>query len=101
LESVTWACKKHKSLTLSSKEGEYRAMVNASKKFVWLQQSRLESGFQQQHLTTLWCDNHSSIKLIKYHFQHHGNKQINIHMDFIRKLIHDGVIEVLFFPTKV
>jgi hypothetical protein len=100
LGAVTWACKKQKSLTLSSTEGEYRAMVNASKKFVWLQQSHLESGFQQQHLTTLWYDNQSSINLIKYHFQHHGNKQIHIHMDFIRKLIYDRVIEVLFFSTK-
>jgi hypothetical protein len=27
-------------------------------------------------------------------------KHIELHMHFIRKLIHDQVIEVLFFPTK-
>jgi hypothetical protein len=29
-----------------------------------------------------------------------SNKHIELHMHFIRKLIHDQVIEVLFFPTE-
>jgi hypothetical protein len=29
-----------------------------------------------------------------------ANKHIELHMHFIRKLIHDQVIEVLFFPTE-
>jgi hypothetical protein len=57
-------------------------------------------GFQQQYLTTLWCDNQSAIKLAKYPVQHQHNKHIEIHMYFIRKIIHDQVIEVLFFPTE-
>jgi hypothetical protein len=32
--------------------------------------------------------------------QHQPNKHIELHMHFIIKLIHDQVIEVLFFPTK-
>jgi hypothetical protein len=60
---------------------------------VWL-------GFQQKNPTTLWCDNQSAIKLAKGSFQHQHNKHIEIHMHFIRKLVHDQVIEVLFFPTK-
>jgi hypothetical protein len=97
---VTWACKKQQAISLSSTEAEYRATVNASQEALWLRQILSEFGFQQQHLTTLWCDNQSAIKLAKDPVQHQRNKHIELHMHFIRKLIHDRVIEVLFFPTE-
>jgi hypothetical protein len=75
-------------------------MVNASQEALWLRQILSEFGFQHQHLTSLWCDNQSAIKLIKGPIQHQHSKHIKLHMHFIRKLIHDQVIEVLFFPTK-
>jgi hypothetical protein len=59
-----------------------------------------EFGFQHQHPTSLWCDNQSAIKLTKDPVQHQHRKHIELHMHFIRKLIHDQVIEVLFFPTE-
>jgi hypothetical protein len=75
-------------------------MVNAIQEALWLRQILSEFGFQQQHPTILWCDNQSSIKLAKDPVQHQCNKHIELHMHFIRNLIHDQVIEVLFFPTK-
>jgi hypothetical protein len=97
---VTWACKKQQAIALSSVEAEYRATVNASQEALWLRQILSEFGFQQQHLTNLWCDNQSAIKLAKDPVQHQRNKHIELHMHFIRKLIHDQVIEVLFFPIE-
>jgi hypothetical protein len=97
---VTWACKKQQAISLSSAEAEYRAMVNASQEALWLRQILSEFGFQQQHPTNLWCDNTCAIKLAKDVVQHQRNKHIELHMHFIRKIIHDQVIEVLFFPTE-
>jgi hypothetical protein len=42
----------------------------------------------------------SAIKLAKDPVQHQRRKHIELHMHFIRKLIHDQVIEVLFCPTE-
>jgi hypothetical protein len=42
---VTWACKKHHVIALSSAEVEHRAMVNASQEALWLRQILLEFGF--------------------------------------------------------
>jgi hypothetical protein len=42
----------------------------------------------------------SAIKLAKDPFQHECKKYIELHMHFIKKLIHDRVIQVLFFPTE-
>jgi hypothetical protein len=67
---------------------------------LWLRKILLEFGFQQHHPTSLWCDNQSAIKLAKDPTQHQCSKHIELHMHFIRKLIHDQVIKVLFFPTE-
>jgi hypothetical protein len=97
---VTWACKKQQAIALSSAKAEYRVAVNVSQEALWLRQLLSEFRFEHQHPTILWCDNQSAIKLAKDPVQHQHNKHIELHMHFIRKLIHDQVIEVLFFPTE-
>eukprot|EP00253_Pinus_taeda_P011548 PITA_11548 len=96
---ITWACKKQSAISLSSAEAKYRGAVEASKGALWLHQILSEFGFQQQHPTTLWCDNQSAIQLCKDPLQHQCNKHIELHMHFIRKLIHDNVLEVQYCST--
>eukprot|EP00253_Pinus_taeda_P031346 PITA_31346 len=96
---ITWACKKQSAISLSSAEGEYRGVVEASKESLWLRQILSEFGFQQQHLTTLWCDNQSAIQISKDPVQHQHRKHIELHMHFIRNLIHDNVLEVQYCST--
>eukprot|EP00253_Pinus_taeda_P033216 PITA_33216 len=86
------------SISLSSAKVEYRGAV-ASKEALWLRQILSEFGFQQQHPTTLWCDNQSAIQLCKDPVQHQRSKHIELHMHFIRKLIHDHVLEVQYCST--
>eukprot|EP00253_Pinus_taeda_P033245 PITA_33245 len=96
---ITWACKKQAAISLSSAEAEYRGAVEASKEALWLRQILSELGFEQQHPTTLWCDNQSAIQLCKDPVQHQRRKHIELHMHFIRKLIHDHVLEVQYCST--
>eukprot|EP00253_Pinus_taeda_P004275 PITA_04275 len=91
---ITWACKKQSAISLSSAKAEYCGAIEASKEAPWLLQILLEFGFQQQHLITLWCNNQSAIQLCKDLLQRQHNKHIEIHMHFIRKLIHDHLLEV-------
>eukprot|EP00253_Pinus_taeda_P006023 PITA_06023 len=80
---ITWDCKKQGAISLSSAKSEYRGAVEASKEALWLRQILSEFGFQQQHSTTLWCDNQSAIQLCKYPVQHQRSKHIELHMHFI------------------
>eukprot|EP00253_Pinus_taeda_P026389 PITA_26389 len=96
---ITWACKKQAAISLSSAEAEYRGVVEASKEALWLRQILSELGFEQQHPTTLWCDNQSAIQLCKDPVQHQRSKHIELHMHLIRKLIHDHVLEVQYCST--
>eukprot|EP00253_Pinus_taeda_P002241 PITA_02241 len=74
--------------------------AESSKEALWLRQILSEFGFQQQHPTTLWCDNQSAIQLCKDLIQHQRSKHIELHMHFIRKLIHDHVLEVQYCSTN-
>eukprot|EP00253_Pinus_taeda_P035426 PITA_35426 len=96
---ITLACKKQAAISLSSAEAEYRGVVEASKEALWLRQILLEFGFEQQHPTTLWCDNQSAIQLCKDPVQYQRSKHIELHMHFIIKLIHDHVLEVQYCST--
>eukprot|EP00253_Pinus_taeda_P006784 PITA_06784 len=93
---VTSACKKQSVISLSSVEAEYHGVVEPSKEALWLHQILSKFGFQQQHLTTLWFDNQSAIQLCKDLVQHLYKKHIEMYMHFIRKLIHDHVLEVQY-----
>ena len=55
-------------------------------------------GFEQQQPTPLWCDNQSAIKLAKDPVLHQHSKHIEIHMHFIRNIVHDHVLEMLYCP---
>eukprot|EP00253_Pinus_taeda_P002995 PITA_02995 len=96
LGPITWACKKQNAISLSSAKAKYRGVVEASKEALWLRQILSEFIFQQQYLTTLWCDNQSSIQLCKDPVKHRRNKHIELHMHFIRNLIHNHVREVQY-----
>eukprot|EP00253_Pinus_taeda_P007217 PITA_07217 len=81
------------------REVEYRGAVEASKEALWLRHILSKFGFEQQHPTTLCCDNQSAIQLCKDPVQHQHSKHIELHMHFIRKLIHDHVLEVQYCST--
>eukprot|EP00253_Pinus_taeda_P003559 PITA_03559 len=98
---ITWPCKKQAAISLSSAEAEYRGAVEASKEALWLRQILSEFCFEQQHPTTLWCDNQSAIQLCKDPVQHQRSKHIELHMHFIRKLIHDHVLEVQYCQQMI
>ena len=55
-------------------------------------------GFEQQQPTPLWCDNQSAIKISKDPVLHQRRKHIELHMHFIKNLVHDSVIKFLYFP---
>ena len=52
---------------------------------------------EQQQPNPLWCDNKSSIKLAKDPVLLQSSKHIELHMHFIRNLVHDCVFQM--FPT--
>eukprot|EP00253_Pinus_taeda_P025994 PITA_25994 len=97
---ICWSSKKQAAIALSSAEAEYRGAVNATIQAIWLQHFLSELGISVHHPTVIWCDNQSTLKFCRDPMQRQRTKHIEIHMHFIRELIHDGIIDLQYCPSS-
>jgi hypothetical protein len=87
------------SISLSSVEAEYRGVVNITIQAMWLQHFLTELGIQFHRSIVIWCDNQSTLKFCRDPVQRQWTKHIEIHMHYIRDLVHEGIIDLQFFPS--
>lgn len=59
-----------------------------------------EFGFPPDTPTLLWCDNQSAIHISRNLVENQRTKHIEIHMYFIRHLIHDDSLILEYVPTS-
>eukprot|EP00253_Pinus_taeda_P023541 PITA_23541 len=97
---ICWSSKKQAAIALSSAEAEYRGAVNATIQAIWLQRFLSELGISVHHPTVISCDNQSTLKFCRDPVQRQRTKHIEIHMHFIRELIHDGIIDLQYCPSS-
>eukprot|EP00253_Pinus_taeda_P016828 PITA_16828 len=94
-----WSSKKQAAIALSSAEAEYRGVVNITIQALWLQHFLNELGIQFRQPIIIWCDNQSTLKFCRDPVQRQRTKHIEIHMHYIRDLVHDRVIDLQFCPS--
>ena len=98
--AVSWASKKQEIVLLSTTESEYIAIMHATKEVLWLRLFIGEVLVPLNKPITLFSDNQSTITLTKDHQYHTCTKHINIHFHFIRWVVDDGKIHLVFCPTN-
>eukprot|EP00253_Pinus_taeda_P016548 PITA_16548 len=96
---ICWSSKKQVVIALSSAEAEYRGVVNITIQALWLQHFLTELGIQFHQPIVIWCDNQSTLKFCRDPIQWQRTKHIEIHMHYIRDLVHDQVIDLQFCPS--
>ena len=57
-------------------------------------------GVQQEDATVLLCDNQSCMAIAKNPVFHARTKHIEIQYHYVRELIEDGVVELVYCPTQ-
>ena len=83
----------------STTENEYVAVTQVAKEALWLR-SLLSQVFPGKlDATTLFSDNQSAIALTKDHQYHAHTKHINVRFHFIRYVIENGSIQLIYCPT--
>lgn len=97
--AITWASKKQQAVALSSTEAEYRGAVKASCEAVWLRRMLADMHVSQAGPTPLFCDNQGVLKLAKNPVFHERTKHVETHCHYIRQLVEDGSIQLLYVPT--
>ena len=98
--TVSWASKKQEIVSLSMTKSEYVAATHATKEALWLHSFIGEVLISLDEPITLFSDNQSAIALAKDHQYHAHTKHINIHFHFIRWIVDNSKIRLIFCPTN-
>ena len=97
---MSWSAKRQEIISLSTTESEYIAATYAAKEALWLRALILQLFGVDSGPTTLFSDNQSAIALTKEHQYHARTKHIDVRFHFIRWIIEDGKIRLIYCPTE-
>lgn len=85
-----------KCVTISIKEAEFIATIEAYTKLLWMKEFLRDLGFQQQQYV-VFCDNQSAIHLAKNSSFYSRSKQIYVRYYWIRKTLNVKLLELDIF----
>ncbi|WZZ70893.1 hypothetical protein YC2023_082263 [Brassica napus] len=89
---VTWKSKKHKVVSCSSAEAEYRAMLKLTNELVWIKGILKHLEIEQATPMTMHCDNQAAIHIATNSVFHERTKHIEVDCHKVRQMIVLGVI---------
>jgi len=98
--AVSWSAKKQEIVSLSTTESEYVAATYAAEEALWLRTLIFQLFSTSLPPTTLFSDNQSAIALTKEHQYHTRTKHIDIRFHFIRWIVEEGKIRIIYCPTN-
>jgi transposase InsO family protein len=97
--AVSWYSRKQEIVTLSTAEAKYVAATHAAKEAIWLRRLIFKLFPLPTTPTTIHCDNQAAIKLAMDDNYHARTKHIDIHYHFIRQVIAEKTIMLIYCPT--
>ncbi|KAE8656273.1 hypothetical protein F3Y22_tig00117005pilonHSYRG00292 [Hibiscus syriacus] len=98
--AVSWSSKKQSIVTLSTTEVEFVATIACACQAIWLKKILEELQFKEDGPTLIYCDNSSAIKLSKNPVLHDRSKHIDVKYHFLRDLMNDGVINLVYCRSE-
>lgn len=87
-------------VALSSTEAEYVSLCLATCDIMWLRGLLVEIGVNPGDPTILQEDNEGAIAIYSHGKEMHRTKHIDIKFNYMRNMIHKGIIEVNYISTK-
>ena len=97
--AVSWSTKRQEIVSLSTTESEYVATTHAAKEALWLRSLIGQLFGNLPQATTVFSDNQSGIALAKDHQYHARTKHIDVRFHFIRWVIEEGQLRLIYCPT--
>ena len=98
--AVAWSSKKQPIVTLSTTEAEYVAAAACACHSIWMKRILDSIGSFTCTSVKIHCDNSSTIKLSKNPILHGRTKHIDVKFHFLRELVKEGTVELIFCGTK-
>ena len=96
---VSWKSKTQQCVTMSSTESEYVAMSMCVMEMDFVRQVIESTDFEVKLPMRLYVDNVSAIDLAKNYSTSGRTKHIDVRFHYIREMIEQGMLEIIFVPT--
>jgi histone deacetylase 1/2 len=96
---ISWSARKQATVSRSSPEAEYMALVDATDEVIWVQTLLKELGISQTRSAVLWCDNIGATYLSANHVFHARTKHIEIDYHFVRERVAQKLLDIRFIPS--
>ncbi|CAH9085579.1 unnamed protein product [Cuscuta epithymum] len=93
---ISWRYKKQPTVSKSSTEGEYRAIIYTVQDTLFVQSLLVDMGVLISTLVQLHCDNVSATYLVVNPIRHDHNKHIKIDHHFVRERVAHGDLRVKY-----
>jgi len=97
---VSWRNKKQSVVARSSAEAEFRALALRICEGMWLKRLLEELQLLVEPPMKLLCDNQAAISISKNPVLHDRTKHVEIDRHFIKEKIEDGIVEIIYTPTR-
>ena len=97
--TISWRCRRQKSVTTSTAEAEYMSLSNTAKHHLWTMRA-LKELLKDFIPEAIRCDNTGAIDISENHRINDRSKHIDIHYHFVRELVEAGTITVLHIDGK-
>ena len=97
--AIIWLSKKQAIVSISTSEAEYIALSSVTQEAVWLRRLLTDLRVSNEPMV-LMEDNHGAIAIAMNPIGHARTKHIDIRYHYIREAVHDGMINLHYFPTS-
>jgi hypothetical protein len=96
---ISWSARKQATVSRSSTEAEYKAVVNATAEVMWIQTLMKEIGLKYPSMARLWCDNIGAKYLSANPVFHARTKHIEVDYHFVRERVASNLLQIDYIPT--
>ena len=97
---ISWLSKKQATVSRSSAEAEYKAMVFVTAELTWLTYLLRDLGFFLSQPPVLFCDNISALHMTVIPVFHARTKHIELDYHFVREKVSAGALTTRYVPSQ-
>jgi hypothetical protein len=97
--TISWRCRKQRSVATSTCEAEYMALAMTVKHHLWLKRG-LQELLKQDIPTALFCDSNAAIDVAYNPKLNDRSKHIDVAYHFTREQIDQGNVSVMYVPSE-